>query len=163
VYVAHSRWNEISAGDLARCGYRILTSAPAAGVDLFVREKRNTWLFFQGHPEYDPGALGREYQRDVRRYLARERDTYPELPKNYFGTAECALLAEFAERARAARDERLMRKFPYSACPHGIARGWQSPTAGVIGVWLKQIAEAKLDRPKYARADWIEPRAVSLP
>ncbi len=165
LYVAHSRWNEVAAADLARCGYRILTFAPAAGVDLFVREKRNTWLFFQGHPEYDPGALGREYLRDVRRYLARERDTYPALPGNYFGAAESELLAAFEKRATAARDERLMESFPDAACARGLARDWQSPAAAAIGAWLRQIADAKFGRApaQYARGDRIESLAVSQP
>jgi len=163
-YVAHSRWNEISVGDLARCGYQILTFAPDAGANLFVREKRNTWLFFQGHPEYDPGALGREYHRDVRRYLAAERDAYPALPKNYFSTGERALLAAFAERALILRDERLMEEFPVPAHSRGFDKGWQAPGgAGVIGMWLKQIADAKLDTATFGRADRVGSLVVSQP
>jgi homoserine O-succinyltransferase len=165
VYVAHSRWNEVAGADLARCGYRILTFAPAAGVDLFVREKRNTWLFFQGHPEYDPGALGREFLRDVRRYLAHERDTYPAVPKNYFGAAESQLLAEFEKRATAAPDERLMESFPAAVCPRDLDKDWQSPAAAVIGAWLRQIADAKSGKTpaQYARGDQIESLAISQP
>jgi homoserine O-succinyltransferase len=164
-YVAHSRWNEVSAADLAQCGYRILTFAPAAGVDLFVREKRNTWLFFQGHPEYDPGALGREFHRDVRRYLARERDAYPALPKSYFGAAESELLAEFEQRARAARDERLMDDFPYPACRRRFPDDWQSPASTVIGAWLRAIADGKCDRnpAPFARGDRLESSEVLQP
>lgn len=162
-YVAHSRWNEVSAAELMRSGYRILTYAPAAGADLFVREARNTWLFFQGHPEYDPGALGREFQRDVRRYLAHERDAYPALPVNYFGAAETEMLAAFAERAAASRDEQLMDDFPYAVCQRGTAREWQSPASSVIGAWLQQIADVKFGSPRYMRGDRIESARVLQP
>ncbi len=61
---------------LGECGYQILTESHDAGVELFVKERRNRLLFFQGHPEYDTQTLGREYVRDVRRYLHGERETY---------------------------------------------------------------------------------------
>jgi homoserine O-succinyltransferase len=158
LYIAHSRWNEISAAALEDHGYRILTIAPAAGVDLFVRERRNTWLFFQGHPEYDPTALGREYQRDVRRYLTGERDSYPQLPKNYFGSAERALLADFAARAARMRSQAIMEEFPVEVL-RGATGKWQSPAASVIAVWLDQIANSGVGRRvvQFTRRDRSKP------
>ena len=158
LYVAHSRWNEISASALTDCGYRILTIAPAAGVDVFVRERRNTSLFFQGHPEYDPAALGREYQRDVRRFLTGKRDTYPPLPKNYFGSAERGLLEQFAVRAARARNENIMEEFPAGVC-RGTPTSWQSPAASIIAAWLDQIANDRSCRRalQFARSDLVEP------
>jgi len=141
--VAHSRCNDISAHPLTRRGYQILTQSPEAGIDLFIRQKRNTWLFFQGHPEYDPGALGREYQRDVRRFLLRERDSYPALPGNYFGQAESEALGRFEERALADRSESTIEAFPAAVIPRTPAEGWQSPAATVFRAWLQQIADAK--------------------
>jgi homoserine O-succinyltransferase len=141
--VAHSRCNEISGQALARCGYQILTQAPDAGVDLFIRQKRNTWLLFQGHPEYDPGALGREFHRDVRRFLLRERDSYPALPENYFGHRETELLARFEARALAGRAETLIEEFPSDVIPRAPAEGWPSPAASVFRLWLQQIVNEK--------------------
>jgi homoserine O-succinyltransferase len=158
LYVAHSRWNEISASALTDCGYRILTLAPDAGVDLFVRERRNTWLFFQGHPEYDPTTLGREYQRDVRRFLTGERATFPPLPKNYFGSAERALLEEFAARSARERSETIMERFPVEICRRA-AESWQSPAVSIISAWLNQIANDRAcgRAVQFSRSDRIEP------
>jgi homoserine O-succinyltransferase len=143
VRVAHSRWNEIPVEALERRGYRILTQSPEAGADFFIKSRRNTWLFFQGHPEYDPGALGREYQRDVKRFLARERETYPALPKNYFANSETELLTAFRTRAIADRVETAMEEFPVATCQRSAADGWQSPASSVFRTWLQQIADAK--------------------
>jgi homoserine O-succinyltransferase len=153
IRVAHSRYNDISAQDVARCGYHILTQSPEAGIDLFIRQKRNTWLFFQGHPEYDAGALGREYHRDVRRFLMRERDSYPTLPSNYFGEAETELLVRFEARALADRSESVMEDFPSAVIPRAAVEAWKSPAAGVIRSWLQQIADAQ-----FGRADWAASR-----
>ncbi len=46
----------------------------AAGVDMFARQERSFHLFLQGHPEYEPGTLLREYRRDIGRYLRGERE-----------------------------------------------------------------------------------------
>src|ERR1700735_1288894 len=43
-----SRWNELSAADLTRAGYQIVTSSPAAGADICVRHGRAMSVFFQG-------------------------------------------------------------------------------------------------------------------
>ncbi|RTM14479.1 MAG: homoserine O-succinyltransferase, partial [Bradyrhizobiaceae bacterium] len=85
--VSHSRLNEIAESDLAQAGYQVLTRSVAAGVDVFVRQYASRFVFFQGHPEYDALSLQREYLRDIGRYLARERETYPRLPVSYFDAA----------------------------------------------------------------------------
>lgn len=139
--VAHSRWNEVSALTLAACGYKILTWAPEAGVDLFLKRGRRNLLFCQGHPEYGPSALGSEYRRDVRRFLAHECAAYPSLPQNYFEAAEVALLTRFRERALAERCETLMAQFP--AIGRGTDARWQPPGACVFRAWLRQIVELK--------------------
>jgi homoserine O-succinyltransferase len=141
--VAHSRCNELPAAALLDRGYRILTVAPDAGADLFVRNGRDRWLFFQGHPEYDSGALGREYLRDVKRYLARERASYPARPANYFDRTGGEEVDAFRLRALAGADPSLIDKFPISACLRAEERGTPSAEIGVIRAWLKNIADAK--------------------
>jgi len=144
IRVAHSRWNELCESTLAACGYRILTWAPEAGVDLFIKRGRDDLLFCQGHPEYDPASLAREYHRDVRRFLTRESETYPSLPKHYFEPAEADQLVAFRERARNGRSEALMMEFP-AACRRREER-WQPPAASVFRSWLRQIVETKRRR-----------------
>ncbi|MFE1601217.1 homoserine O-succinyltransferase MetA [Methylobacterium sp. ID0610] len=85
--VPHSRWNELPETDLAAAGYAVLTRSEEAGVDLFVRPGRSLFVFLQGHPEYDPDSLAREYRRDLARFLAGERPDRPDLPAHYFDSA----------------------------------------------------------------------------
>jgi homoserine O-succinyltransferase len=157
--IAHSRWNEVSESALATRGYRILTWAPNAGVDLFVRRGRTDMLFCQGHPEYDPATLGREYHRDVRRYLAQESESYPALPNDYFLPAEAMLLNRFRERALSGRSESLVAEFP---APRRRPDGkWNPPAAPVFRAWLRQIVESKRHRRLRHREQPAPPLALA--
>jgi len=140
--VAHSRWHAVDEAALVSRGYHILTSAPEAGAESFVRQGRNCLLFCQGHPEYAPDTLGREYQRDVRRFLARESEYYPSLPQGYFEPAEIALFDRFRERAQSYRDEALMAGFP-AATRRREDRFSHPAAAGLFHAWLLQIARSK--------------------
>jgi len=140
--VAHSRWNEIPEDALGENGYRILTESNEAGADLFVKQRRNLQLFFQGHPEYDTATLGREYQRDVRRFLMGEREDYPNVPRGYFNLSEKELLDRFRARAIKLRDENLMEEFPSLANRFPNPQG-KSVAAAIFRAWLLKIAESK--------------------
>ena len=72
--VPHSRRNDIAESDLAAKGYRVLSRLANGQADIFTREPpgHSRFVFFQGHPEYDPGTLGREYLRDMGRFLRGE-------------------------------------------------------------------------------------------
>lgn len=140
--VAHSRWNRLPADVLGEHGYRILTESAEAGVELFVKQRRNLMLFFQGHPEYDTQTLGREYLRDVRRYLAGQRDTYPDVPRGYFNATEKELLDRFRARSLRERHEDLMQYFPVLANRFPMAQS-RSVAAAMYGAWLRGVADAK--------------------
>ena len=138
--VAHSRWNALAADELGEHGYRILTESHEAGVELFAKQRRNRLLFFQGHPEYDTQTLGREYLRDVRRFLNGEREAYPDVPRSYFNATEKELLDRFRRRALDERNTTLMDHFPVLA--NRLASG-RPAAAAVLGAWFKEIADAK--------------------
>src|SRR6202022_3266628 len=101
--VPPSRYNELPEDALASSGYRILSRLSGTGADMFVKQRKTLFLFVQGHLEYDPGALLREYRRDVRRFLAGEKDNYPEMPCGYFDNYAAAALAAFRRRALGSR------------------------------------------------------------
>ncbi|MEI9933191.1 MAG: homoserine O-succinyltransferase [Rhizomicrobium sp.] len=138
--VPHSRWNEITATDLAPRGYQVLTEAPGAGVDLFVKKARNPLLFFQGHPEYDDYTLFREYRRDVLRYLMGEHENYPCFPENYFDDHEIEQLRYFHDNALAKRDTALMQAFPISS-PNIAVADEIAPAPKMYRAWLSQISD----------------------
>ena len=40
---------------------------------MFVKQRKSLSIYLQGHPEYDPEALFREYRRDIREFVARRK------------------------------------------------------------------------------------------
>lgn len=147
----HSRYNELPEAALAANGYQILSRSVEAGVDLFASEERSLFLYAQGHPEYDAGALLREYQRDTARFLAGERQTYPDMPRFYFEAEPGAAFAEF--RLRALGDPRadLIREFPAAGVAQTLSHAWRAPAVGLYANWLGYLCEQKAVRSRASR------------
>jgi homoserine O-succinyltransferase len=142
----HSRWNEVRADALQSCGYTIVTQSEAAGVDCFVkRKKQSLFVHFQGHPEYHADTLFKEYRRDVRRYLRQERETYPAEPAGYFDSRAQKSLTDFRQRASAGRSEQLMIDFPEASLTSGLRHEWRTSAVNIYGNWLALIAEKKAE------------------
>jgi homoserine O-succinyltransferase/O-acetyltransferase len=144
--VLHSRYNGLSEQALAESGYRILTRAADAGVDMFARQEKSFHLFLQGHPEYEAGTLLREYRRDVCRYLKREREMYPALPHSYFDAAAAAIVLGFRERALADRRQDLIASFPMEQLRAGLESPWRPCAIGIYEKWFEYLSGRKSDR-----------------
>lgn len=146
--VSHSRLNEIAESDLVQAGYQVLTRSGQAGVDVFVRQYASRFVFFQGHPEYDSLSLQREYLRDIGRYLARERETYPRLPVSYFDAATEEKLTRFEKKAAHQRHPALTNELPGLNLRADIGAG--SAAAVLFRNWLRYLG-AGSDAPVAAR------------
>jgi homoserine O-succinyltransferase len=140
--VAHSRYNGLPEAALAAHGYRLLTRGKETGPDLFVRQRRSLFVYFQGHPEYEPDTLAREYRRDVGRFLAGESDVYPELPRGYFNQEATAALALLRQRALEERSLDLMAKYPAVALV-GSSGASSRLAVAIYRRWLSCLAEGK--------------------
>ena len=136
--ISHSRINELRAGDLTARGYQMLTVSPEAGVDIFTKRLGSQFVFFQGHPEYDALSLEREYLRDISRYLAGQRDTYPDLPVGYFDAETEQRLASFAQRARLERRPGLSAELPGRSLRQDIAAG--TAAIAIFRNWLEYLS-----------------------
>jgi homoserine O-succinyltransferase/O-acetyltransferase len=156
--VPHSRWNELRADDLGASGYAVLTRSAEAGVDTFVKRRKSLFVFFQGHPEYEPETLWREYRRDVGRFLKGERATYPAMPQGAIDRNAAGLLAAFAERAMADRREGLLAAFP-NPLPPNPTKGWALPARRIYRNWLSMVYA---ERPKTARTPSSERRRSAV-
>ena len=119
--VAHSRLNEVRADDLAARGYQLLSHTPRGSVDSFAKNFGSQFIFFQGHPEYEELSLEREYLRDISRFLAGERDSYPGIPSGYFDAETEQRLAAFAVRAQTERRPTLSTELPDRTLRQDIA------------------------------------------
>jgi homoserine O-succinyltransferase len=151
--VPHSRYNELPEAALVSSGYQILSRSPEAGVDMFVKQRKSLFLFLQGHPEYHPAALLREYRRDVGRFLARACDTYPEMPCGYFDETAAAELAAFRRLAVRQREIDLLASFPTAAAAGTSPHPWHRPAADLYANWLSYLAEHR--SPARTSADFV--------
>jgi homoserine O-succinyltransferase/O-acetyltransferase len=142
--IPHSRWNEVRADALASCDYKILTQSVDAGVDLFVKKKKGSlFVHFQGHPEYGVRTLLKEYRRDIKRFLRKERDTYPTMPHGYFDAIAAKLLVEFREKAESDRREETMAGFPDAAMVDTMQHTWHKSGVSIYRNWLQNLISSK--------------------
>ena len=144
--IPHSRWNEVRADALTASGYEVLTQSTEAGVDLFVKKKKDSlFVHFQGHPEYSVRTLLKEYRRDVKRFLKKERETYPTMPQGYFDTAATRLLTDFRKIVEADPRDEMMAKFPEAAVAGALRGTWQASAACVYRNWLRYLQSRKTE------------------
>jgi homoserine O-succinyltransferase len=142
--IPHSRSNDLPRKALLAAGYQILSTSPVAGADMFLKQGKSLFLFLQGHPEYDPDSLLREYQRDVGRFLRGERDAYPRMPQNYFDADASTALAEFRERALVRRHIDLVEAFPAVDVHGHCAHAWRPQALRIYSNWLSLLARSRL-------------------
>lgn len=146
----HSRYNALSERELAAAGYEVLSRSDAAGADIFMKNTPSTFLFFQGHPEYDYDTLLREFRRDVTRYLDGASVEYPRIPANYFTEAGYREAEAFGVRARASGDPALIKQFPNlndAIAPHAH---WKETAARLFRNWIGHVVGLKLERVRRA-------------
>jgi len=153
VRFSHSRWNEVRADALTKCGYLVLTQSAEGGVDTFVKKKdRSLFVHFQGHPEYATETLLKEYRRDIRRFLKGERETYPTMPKGYFDAVGESLVTDFRDVLLAYRlsdkGEELMEEFPDAALIRTLQKPWYSAATTIYRNWLRYMVSQKADLSK---------------
>jgi homoserine O-succinyltransferase len=146
----HSRWNEVRADALAACGYTVLTQSVEGGVDSFVKKKkRSLFVHFQGHPEYGAETLLKEYRRDIKRFLRRERETYPSMPTGYFDSQTARLMNDFRDAALSDRREERIEDFP-EAFAGTLQKTWHSSATAIYGNWLRYVLSKKSDLPRFS-------------
>jgi homoserine O-succinyltransferase len=146
--VPHSRQNELPEEELIAKGYQILSRSPEVGADIFIREGRTLFIFLQGHLEYDPEALFREYRRDVRRFLAGEKENYPAMPRGYFDPETATALVAFQEQAMKQRSPEAFLQFPETLGT--VAWKWRAPALRLYANWLSYMVQIQ-SRPRLAQ------------
>jgi homoserine O-succinyltransferase len=135
-HVPHSRYNELPAEALASSGYEILLRSPQAGADMFVKQRRSLFIFFQGHPEYDADTLLREFRRDIGRFIDGQRDSYPAMPEGYFDGEGVAALDLFRNCAVQKPCIDLHASFPTMAAARGLRHSWRDCAVRIYRNWV---------------------------
>jgi homoserine O-succinyltransferase len=139
--IPHARHNGLDEAELRARGYRIVTRAAGAGVDIFTRQEKSRFVFFQGHPEYDAASLAREYRRDMGRYLRGERAALPPLPQGSFTPETESAMTAFAAHAARHRDPAVLAAVPEDAPPPEAS--WRATAVPLFRNWLAGLAIAK--------------------
>lgn len=140
-WVPHSRQNDLLEAALVSKSYRILSKSSDAGADMFVKEGKSLFIFLQGHPEYGRTTLLREYRRDIRRFIAGERDEYPEMPRGYFDQETAAAFATFRDGAMRNRYSDQLLSLPEAEA--NLPYVWHEPAIRLYTNWLSYLAERK--------------------
>ena len=120
-------------------------------MDSFVKKKkRSLFVHFQGHPEYGAQTLLKEYRRDIKRFLRKERETYPSMPRGYFDPASARLLSDFREAVLSDRREELMEGFPEASLAGTLQKTWHSSAKTIYRNWLRYVVSKKSDLPRFS-------------
>jgi homoserine O-succinyltransferase len=147
--IPHSRWNDVYEGSLVESGYRILTKSAKIGVDCFVkRHSKSLFVYFQGHPEYEAQTLLGEYRRDIGRFLRREAENYPAMPKNYFDRDAVETLVAFEREALSDRQPDLFASFPADRLARDLRNTWHSAAKQIYRNWILYLSALKNRRSK---------------
>jgi homoserine O-succinyltransferase len=145
--VSHSRLNGLDESDLRVRGYQMLSVSEDAGVDIFAKRQHSQFIFFQGHPEYEPLALQREYLRDIGRYLIGRQPIYPVPPAGYFEAPTIAALDAFRNRAIAEHDPALIANLPRLTPQPSALTGSAIAAETIFRNWLRYLENARMDCP----------------
>jgi homoserine O-succinyltransferase/O-acetyltransferase len=140
--VPHSRHNDLNEEILLEKGYRILSRIPGVGADTVIKQSKSMFVLMQGHPEYGADSLCREYRRDIKRFLMGERDTYPEMPRNYFDETTAAALGELKELALRKKDLQLLSVFDRIVRMPSVS-SWEGYAVGFYERWLTYLVQQK--------------------
>jgi homoserine O-succinyltransferase/O-acetyltransferase len=139
----HSRWNGVLEDDLTGSGYRVLTRCDGGEIDTFIKQERALLVFFQGHPEYEPDTLLREYRRDVARYFSDETIHFPSMPQNYLDIEAMKRLGDLEERARGDRSTELSGEVTRILSKTVVADTWRLSAVNVYKNWLRYLSTQK--------------------
>ena len=140
VTAPHSHFYDITPAQFESAGARVLVQS-GQGVHLAV-DADDFYLFFQGHPEYEPVSLLKEYQREVARFHGGERPDFPPIPEHYFDRRSFPALEEHRRVTETARSEG--RDLP--PLPEKVeitTADWVEPGRIVYRNWLQRVEQAK--------------------
>jgi len=141
ILLPHSRWNSVPRVDLERVGYQVVIHSEVTGWSVASREEGgHQVVLVQGHPEYDPWSLVREYRRDAGRYVRHERDDPPFLPYHCSSREDWGLLESLQyEITHGERDPVLVDTFPFDEVGARAPWPWRSTAIQFFANWLTNV------------------------
>lgn len=139
IELPHSRWNSVPREALELAGYAVVVQSETTGWGIAAREEDGHQLVLvQGHPEYDPSSLLREYRRDASRYVHHERDDLPYLPYHCVSEEDWKPLERtHNEILDGARDPLLIDHYPFDEVAARAPWPWRSMATRFYSNWMR--------------------------
>ncbi len=145
IVLPHSRWNTALREAVEHSGYDVLIHSETTGWSVAVRETDGRQIVLvQGHPEYDPSSLLREYRRDAGRYVHHERDDLPYLPYHCVAPEDWELLERtHHEIIEGARKPLLVDRYPFEEVGARAPWPWRPMAERFYANWLTSVLKGK--------------------
>jgi len=141
IVLPHSRLNAVAVDHVLSAGYRVALESDAVGWSVITKATTGSEVVLvQGHPEYDPSSLLREYHRDARRYVLGERDDLPCLPLDCVGPDDWEQLRALHDRiVGGERDPALVESFPFEEMGARADWPWRDTAIGLYTNWMAGV------------------------
>jgi homoserine O-succinyltransferase len=141
IVLPHSRTSTVPEEQLLAAGYRVAVRSDAVGWAVASRQVGTAEVVLvQGHPEYDPSSLLREYHRDVRRYAQHERDELPVLPLHCVGPEDWEELEHLHELiVGGKRDPDIVAAYPFDKVGERVPWSWHADAQRLYTNWVSGL------------------------
>jgi homoserine O-succinyltransferase len=148
VLMPHSRLNDVRTDLVEGAGLDVVLSSPAVGWSVVTGRRAGCdLLLLQGHPEYDPTSLLREYRRDAGRYLRSERPGLPVLPLGCVGPDDAEAIESFQRRVLSGGpDPALLDAFDFEGAADRAPWPWREASRILYRNWVAGVAAQAPDR-----------------
>jgi len=141
ITLPHSRTSTVSLEHLRKAGYDVAIKSDAVGWSVATRSAGGAQVVLvQGHPEYDPSSLLREYHRDVRRYAQRERSELPLLPSHCVAPEDWRQLEDLhCTIIGGKRDPALVAAYPFDEVGARAPWPWHAVAEQLYTNWVNGV------------------------
>lgn len=138
ILLPHSRNNTVPPEALEDAGYEIVIDSDTIGWSVATRAfGAHQVVLVQGHPEYDPSSLLREYHRDAGRYVHHERDVLPVLPFHCVATEDWGRLEQIQHAIiTGSRIPQLIDAYPFDEVGARAPWPWRAMAERFYNNWM---------------------------
>lgn len=145
VLLPHSRWNSVPSDELEGAGYEVIVQSDVAGWTIASRDADGRHVVLvQGHPEYDPSSLLREYRRDAGRYVRGERNEIPFLPVHCVSPEDWDALEQFhTEIVLRQRDSASFEAFDFETLAARAPWPWRTLASQFFSNLVTSVEQEK--------------------
>jgi homoserine O-succinyltransferase/O-acetyltransferase len=138
----HSRCNEVPGSVVRSLGYDMVVGCAGEdrGEDWTVAARQhagNVLVLMQGHPEYTPTTLLREYRRDMQKFAEGSLSTPPRIPVQYLDRTGEELLGAWTTWVKRQPPSEWCHSFPFDAVADHIVPCWAVAAVRLYANWLR--------------------------